>query len=75
MGQELNLDVRPLDFSERFTAIFGKLGEMAADDRLLLVNDFEPVPLFGELESRGYAYESNQVAPTEWHILISKRSP
>ncbi len=73
MAQEHQLDVRPLDFMARFSAIFGKLEELPPGDSLLLINDFEPVPLFGALDNRGYSYESQQVAETEWHIKISRR--
>ncbi len=74
MGQEHRLDVRPLSIPERFKAIFGKLDEVPAGDSLLLINDFEPVPLFGELSQRGCTYESRQLGPSEWHIKISKSS-
>ncbi|HLB12712.1 MAG TPA: DUF2249 domain-containing protein [Dehalococcoidia bacterium] len=72
MGQEHQLDVRPLTLPQRFSAIFAKLDELGAGDSLLLFNDFEPLPLFSELERRGYTYESRQTGETEWHIKIDK---
>ncbi len=72
MGQEHQLDVRPLMLPQRFSTIFAKLDELGAGDSLLLVNDFEPLPLFSELERRGYTYESRQTGATEWHIKICK---
>lgn len=72
MPQQHQLDVRPLDIPDRFNAIFGKLDELARGDTLLLINDFEPVPLFGEMQNRGYTYEKQQKGPSEWHIKISK---
>lgn len=73
MAQEHTLDVRSVDITQRFPTIFGKLGELPAGDTLLLINDFEPVPLFGALDNRGYSYQSRQVSEAEWHIKISKR--
>ncbi|MDP2727943.1 MAG: DUF2249 domain-containing protein [Dehalococcoidia bacterium] len=74
MAQEYRLDVRSLLIPQRFPTIFGKLGELAEGDSLLLINDFEPAPLFSELKSRGYSYESHQIGQSEWHIKIIKSS-
>lgn len=73
MGQEHRLDVRSLIIPQRFSAIFGKLEELAEGDTLLLINDFEPLPLFGELQRRGCVYESRQVGQSEWHINIKRK--
>ena len=73
MAGEQQLDVRALDITQRFSAIFGKLDELAAGDSLLLINDFEPVPLFATLDNRGYTYISRQISGAEWQIRITKR--
>lgn len=73
MAQEHMLDVRSVDITQRFSTIFGKLGELPAGDSLLLINDFEPVPLFGALDNRGFSYQSSQVSDVEWHIKITRR--
>ncbi len=72
MSHQHQLDVRPLMLPQRFSAIFGKLDELAAGDSLLLINDFEPLPLFTELQRRGCTYESRQTGESEWHIKIDK---
>jgi uncharacterized protein (DUF2249 family) len=74
MATEHTLDVRPLELIQRFGTIFEKLSQLGAEDSLLLVNDFEPLPLYGELGKQGFQYESRQVAEGEWHITI-KRKP
>lgn len=75
MGQEHKLDARGVAILERFHVITGKLGELAEGDSLLLINDFEPAPLYGELRSQGFTYDSRQVGPLAWHIEIRKSSP
>ncbi len=73
MAKEHELDVRSLDMAQRFTAIFGKLEELPEGDTLLLINDFEPVPLFAALDNKGYACQSLQVNDVEWHVKITRR--
>ncbi|MDP2662361.1 MAG: DUF2249 domain-containing protein [Dehalococcoidia bacterium] len=73
MSQEHELDVRSLDITQRFTAIFAKLGELPEGDTLLLINDFEPVPLFAALDNQGYNCQSLQVTDAEWHVKITRR--
>lgn len=63
------LDVRDVD-GEPFGHIDDALAELSAGERLLLVNGFEPVPLYDVLERRGYDYETEQVGPDEWHVAI-----
>ncbi|MDO8691143.1 MAG: DUF2249 domain-containing protein [Dehalococcoidia bacterium] len=73
MAKEHELDVRSLDITQRFSAIFGKLGELPEGDTLLLINDFEPVPLFAALDNQGYTCQSHQVNGAEWHVKITRR--
>jgi len=39
---------------------------------LLLVNSFEPVPLYDVLSNRGFDHETTQVSETEWHVEITQ---
>ena len=73
MGQDHELDVRSLAMTQRFSAIFGKLEELPEGDTLLLINDFEPVPLFAALDNKGYACQSLQVNEVDWHVKITRR--
>ncbi|AFK20930.1 DUF2249 domain-containing protein (plasmid) [Haloferax mediterranei ATCC 33500] len=66
------LDVRDLD-GEPFGEIMAAVDGLTADESFLLVNSFEPVPLYDVLEQRGFEYETSQVAADEWHITITSR--
>jgi uncharacterized protein (DUF2249 family) len=64
------LDARDID-GEPFDAIMTALADLDADERLLLVNSFEPQPLYSVLEDRGFDHETERVAGDEWHVEIS----
>lgn len=63
------LDVRNLD-GEPFGDIMGALEDLPESETLVLVNDFEPEPLYNVLEQRGFEYRARQVDPDEWRIAI-----
>ena len=63
------LDVRELD-EPPFDAIMEAVAALDADGTLLLVNEFEPVPLYSVLEDRGYAYDTERIEGDEWRIRI-----
>ena len=71
-GEMPTLDVRAFE-GEPFGRIMSAVEELDSDDTLLLINSFEPVPLFDVLESSGYEYASEQVADDEWHISITSQ--
>jgi uncharacterized protein (DUF2249 family) len=64
------LDARDIG-GEPFGEIMAALDALGADERLLLVNSFEPQPLYGVLEDRGFDHETERVADDEWHVEIS----
>jgi len=63
------LDVREVD-GEPFDDIMAALSELEADELLLLINSFEPEPLYDVLEQRGFAYEMANPEPDLWHVEI-----
>ncbi|WP_435073398.1 DUF2249 domain-containing protein [Halorubrum sp. HHNYT27] len=63
------LDVRDRE-DPPFPVISGALEELDPDERLLLVNDFEPVPLYDVLADRGFDHETERVGDDEWHVTI-----
>ncbi len=63
------LDVREIDETP-FGPITDALEDLAEEETLVLVNSFEPKPLYGILEQRGFAYETEEAAPDEWRIRI-----
>ncbi|MFC4544639.1 DUF2249 domain-containing protein [Halosolutus amylolyticus] len=68
---ERTLDVREID-GEPFDDIVAALDDLGADDRLRLIAPFEPVPLYGVLEKRGFEHESEQREGDVWHVLIEQ---
>lgn len=63
------LDVREID-GEPFGDIMAALADLPADGRLVLVNSFEPEPLYQVLERRGFTHETERVADDEWRVTI-----
>ncbi len=65
------LDVRTID-GPPFDTIMSTLSTLPPGERLRLIADFEPIPLYEVLEARGYQYETNQRGESEFHVLISE---
>lgn len=63
------LDARTID-GEPFGAIMAALEQLNAEESLLLINSFEPEPLYSVLEQRGFTYDSARVDDDEWHVRI-----
>lgn len=64
------LDVRTID-GEPFSDIMAALEGLDEDETLVLVNSFEPEPLYNVLEQRGYVYETTYVGNDEWRVSIT----
>ena len=69
-GTDRTLDVREVD--EPFDRIVEALESLPEDGTLVLVSAFEPEPLYGVLEARGFDHEARQVGPEEWRVDISR---
>jgi uncharacterized protein (DUF2249 family) len=65
-----SLDVREIE-GEPFGDIMAALEELPIDESLLLINSFEPEPLYNVLEDRGFEYEAENPEPEVWHVEIS----
>lgn len=65
------LDAREID-GEPFGPITAALSELGDDESLLPVNSFEPVSLSDVLDERGFAHETERVAPDEWHVHVER---
>lgn len=63
------LDVREID-GEPFDDIMAALDNLSQDESLLLINSFEPEPLYRVLEDRGFTYETANPSSSEWHVKI-----
>lgn len=66
------LDVREGD-EQPFDQIVAALDDLDDEDSLLLVNGFEPVPLYDVLEARGFTHEAEAVDDDEWHVRIERK--
>lgn len=67
---EHRLDVRDVD-GEPFGPIMEALESLSRDETLLLINSFEPVPLYDVLGERGFEHETTNPEPGVWHVEIS----
>ncbi|WP_088902091.1 DUF2249 domain-containing protein [Halorubrum lacusprofundi] len=63
------LDVREID-GEPFGDIMAELETLSDDETLLLINSFEPEPLYQVLKERGFQYETTSDGPDLWYIEI-----
>lgn len=66
---ENTLDVRTID-GQPYGAVMEALAALDTDETLLLINSFEPEPLYQVLENRGFEYSVSAVADDEWHVEI-----
>ena len=72
----VELDARPILAGgvDPFKQIMEKLKLMKADETLLIINTFEPVPLLNVLRSKGYEYEVERPEPGIVHTYLTKKS-
>jgi uncharacterized protein (DUF2249 family) len=63
------LDVREID-GEPFGDIMAALEELPTDESLLLINSFEPRPLYEVLEQRGFQHETTSSDSDVWYVKI-----
>lgn len=64
------VDARAID-GEPFSDIMNAINSLADDEMVLLINSFEPKPLYPVLTRKGYDYDTTQVDDDEWHVAIS----
>jgi uncharacterized protein (DUF2249 family) len=69
-SHDSTLDARKID-GEPFGDIMSALAGLPEDGSLLLINSFEPEPLYDVLEERGFEYASEEVSSDEWHVEIT----
>lgn len=73
MNSETTLDVRPME-DPPFPAIEAELDRLELGETLVLINGFEPAPLYDVLERRGFVYSTSNPAPDEWRVRIRPRT-
>jgi uncharacterized protein (DUF2249 family) len=65
------LDVREIE-GEPFEDIMAALETLSGDESLLLINSFEPEPLYDVLDDRGYEYETANPSQAVWQVEIRR---
>lgn len=74
-GKTVELDVR--DFHKRgeepFGAIMGAIDKLGPDDVFVLVNSFEPLPLYRVMEGKGFNHSTEQLAADHWRITFTRQ--
>lgn len=72
--QTVRLDVRP--FHERgeepFNAIMSAVDGLKERDQFLLINSFEPKPLYAVMRKRGFSHTAVKLGENEWRILFKR---
>ncbi|MUW13513.1 DUF2249 domain-containing protein [Halorubrum sp. CBA1125] len=63
------LDIRGID-GEPFGDIMAELEALPDDETLLLLNSFEPEPLYQVLEERDFQYETMSGGSDVWYLEI-----
>jgi uncharacterized protein (DUF2249 family) len=70
MAREITLDVRGMEPPEPLELVLATIDDFAPGDRLNLVIDCHPLPLFRILERNGYAYRTEPGAASVYEITI-----
>jgi len=65
------VDAREID-GEPFSDIMDALDGLDAGETMLLVNSFEPAPLYEVLSQRGFSHDATRVGAEEWHVEIER---
>jgi uncharacterized protein (DUF2249 family) len=72
--EDLVLDVRELHTrgEEPFGVIMAAVGKLAPGQRFVLINTFEPVPLYRVLGRQGFTHVAEELGPNHWRITFSR---
>lgn len=70
MAKELELDVRELEPPEPLTRVLAAADRLVAGERIRMLQRFEPFPLYGLLDQRGYCYRVERPTVNRFEIVI-----
>ena len=73
MGREFKLDVRGMEPPEPLQRVLETVDGFAAGDRLKLIIDCHPVPLFRILERNGFAFREEPGVESLYEITIWRK--
>jgi tRNA 2-thiouridine synthesizing protein A len=57
---------------EPFARIMEAINALHPDHDLILINTFEPVPLYTVLGRQGFTHTTTRVGPEEWHVRFRR---
>lgn len=60
---------------EPFDRIMHAVASLDDDEELVIVNLFEPVPLYGVLAQRGFVHETARTPDGDWRIVFRRDAP
>jgi uncharacterized protein (DUF2249 family) len=69
-GYAQTVDARAID-GEPFSDIMTAINSLADGETALLINSFEPEPLYPVLSRKGYECDTTRVDDDEWRVAIS----
>lgn len=72
----LTIDVRHLNGEEKNKAILKAFDSLDLGERMILINDSDPTPIFDKLEDERGAkveWEHTLQGPEQWEAAVSKR--
>jgi uncharacterized protein (DUF2249 family) len=74
MNQVVQLDVREyiLKGGHPFQKIMDAVAGLAANEKLMVIAPFEPVPLISVLERKGFSHSSNRLPSGDWEVVFSR---
>jgi uncharacterized protein (DUF2249 family) len=74
MNQVVQLDVREyiVNGGHPFQKIMDAVAKLAANEKLMVIAPFEPVPLISILERQGFSHSANRLASGDWEVVFSR---
>ena len=60
---------------EPFDRIMGAVADLSEGEELVIVNLFEPVPLYGVLGQQGFVHETARTPEGDWRITFRRETP
>lgn len=49
------------------------VNKLGPEDVFVLINSFEPLPLYRVMEGKGFAHSAEQKGPDEWRITFYRK--
>ncbi len=57
---------------EPFNRIMAAVATLADDEELVIINVFEPVPLYGVLGQQGFTHETTRTPEGDWQVTFHR---